>query len=254
MEHSNLLGTKPNCCPRCRVSIDKLGDLIDPSELVPRTSVLLKDKWNEYDAIPNSNNRESRDRQIKLQKCFSDNNAHPTPNVFWDIPFVDLYELHQPDNLHVIHLGIFKHLMEWIEGFLHSYQRPTESDLVWQTIPPYPGFSHPSKPYRQITQLQGKDMRNIGKIIYPALTAALWKPQPRHRHIFHRAIARVRAMACFGLMAQNRAHDQATIKYLSLYLEEFHGYENIFQPFRTTKRTKGLADDRKPQLQKELLE
>ncbi|KAF8536975.1 hypothetical protein BDD12DRAFT_704588, partial [Trichophaea hybrida] len=137
-------------------------------------------------------------------------------------PFVDPYELHQPDNLHVIYLGMFKHLMEWIEEFLHRYQRRTEFDLVWQTIPSYPGFSHPSKPYRQITQFQGKDMRNIGRIIYPALAAALWNPQPRHRDIFHRAIACVRAMACFSLMAQYRAHDQATIEYLRLYLEEFH--------------------------------
>ncbi|KAF8530801.1 hypothetical protein BDD12DRAFT_767790, partial [Trichophaea hybrida] len=63
----------------------------------------------------------------------------------------------------------------------------------------------------------------------------------------------IRAMVCYSLMARFQAHNLATMKYLSLYLEEIHRSKEVFQPFQTTKGTKEQMDEYKHQQWKELL-
>jgi len=37
-------------------------------------------------------------------------------------------DLHKPDLLHNIYLGLFKHVMEWVEGFLKRHKRQQAFD------------------------------------------------------------------------------------------------------------------------------
>jgi len=52
-----------------------------------------------------------------------------------DLPKLDL--------LHNIYLGLFKHMMEWVEGFLKKHKRQLAFNTSWKEIPPYPGHSVP---------------------------------------------------------------------------------------------------------------
>jgi len=61
-------------------------------------------------------------------------------------------DLDKPDLLHNIYLGLFKHIMEWVEGFLKKHKRQQALEDAWKEIPPYPGFSVPKKTDREITQ------------------------------------------------------------------------------------------------------
>jgi len=75
-----------------------------------------------------------------------------------------------------MYLGLFQHMMEWVEGFRKKPKRQQAFDDAGQEIPPYPGFRVPEKPYREIPQWQGKKMRNLGPCISALLASALRNP------------------------------------------------------------------------------
>ena len=97
-------------------------------------------------------------------------------NVFTGLDRVSPADLHKPDLLYNIYLGLFKYRMEWVEGFLKKDRRQQAFDDAWQEIPPYPGFSVPKKAACEITQWQGKEMRNLGPCISAVLASALRNP------------------------------------------------------------------------------
>jgi len=94
-------------------------------------------------------------------------------NVFTGLDRVSPADLHKPDLLHNIYVGLFKHMVEWVEDFLKKHKRQQAFDDAWKEIPPYPGFSVPKKAYREITQGQGKEMRNLGHCIAAVLASPL---------------------------------------------------------------------------------
>ena len=61
-------------------------------------------------------------------------------NIFHGINEVSVPDLHIPDILHTVYLGLFKQMMDWIEGFLKNHGRLQAFDDVWEALPPYPGF------------------------------------------------------------------------------------------------------------------
>ncbi|KAF8534348.1 hypothetical protein BDD12DRAFT_706774, partial [Trichophaea hybrida] len=163
-----------------------------------------------------------------VEDWFDSTSARPVPCIFWDLPHVEAYDLHRPDILHNIYIGMFDHLMTWIEGFLQRHGKATVFDQIWSNIPPYPDFYHPGKAYRQVTQWSGKEMRNFGRIIYPAFAAALHNPLPRQRVVFRKALACVRSLVYWSLVVQYRIQTTETLNYLADYLEEFHATKDVF--------------------------
>ena len=51
-------------------------------------------------------------------------------NVFTELDRVNPADLHKPDLLHNLYLGLFKHMMEWVEGFLKKHKRQQVFDDV----------------------------------------------------------------------------------------------------------------------------
>ena len=131
--------------------------------------------------------------------------------------------------------------MEWVEGFLKKHKRQQAFDDAWKEIPPYPGFSVPKKAYREITQWQGKEMRNLGRCISAVLASALRNPDSSQHHDFKIALKCVSALVDFSLMAQYRSHTPDTLSYMESYLRTFHQTKDIFLEFRTSKATRDKA-------------
>ena len=149
-ENATLHGISSKSCPRCEVSGRELGDPLrtynvrDYASYAKRTSV--------YEETGMANVLEYF-RQISVKMgC----------KVFSGLHCVDPADLQKPDLLHNIYLGLFKHMMKWVEGFLKKHKRQQAFDDVWKVLPPYPEFGVPKKAYREVTQWQGKEMRNLG--------------------------------------------------------------------------------------------
>ena len=163
-------------------------------------------------------------------------------NLFTELYRVNPADLHKPDLLHNIYLHLFKHMMEWVKGFLKKHKRQQAFDDAWKEIPPYPGFSVPKKAYREVTQWQGKEMRNLSRCISAVLASALRNPDSSQHHDFQIALKCVSALVDFSLMAQYRSHTPDTLSYLERYLLTFHQTKDIFLEFRTSKATRAEAN------------
>src|SRR5205085_2027773 len=94
-------------------------------------------------------------------------------NVFARLLRVKVPLLFKPDILHNIYLGLFKHLMQWIEDFLKKYGSQQLFDEVWILLQLYPGFFLPKKACREVTQWQGKEMQNLGCCILSVFASSL---------------------------------------------------------------------------------
>jgi len=162
--------------------------------------------------------------------------------IFTGLHRVNLSDLHNPDLLHNIYLDLFKHMMQWVDGFLKKHKPQQAFDDVAKEIPPNPGFNVPQKAYREVTQWQGKDMGNLGRCISAVLASTLPNPDSSQYHDFQIALKCVSALVDFSLMAQYRSHAPDTLSYLERYLLTFHQKKDNFLEFRTSKATRAEAN------------
>ena len=72
--------------------------------------------------------------------------------VFTELYRVNPPDLHKLDLLHNIYLGLFKHMMEWVEGFLKKHKRQQAFDNAWKEIPPYISKNTSLRPGRPVRQ------------------------------------------------------------------------------------------------------
>jgi hypothetical protein len=112
----------------------------------------------------NQNAKTANERQpIKIaEDWFKSVSARPVLCIFWDLLHVEAYNLHRTDNLYNISIGMFHHLMTWIEGFLQRHGKAVAFDEIWAGIPPYHNFYHCGKSYYQISQWSGTEMQDFG--------------------------------------------------------------------------------------------
>ena len=168
-------------------------------------------------------------------------------NAFWHIPNLYPHELVKPDIIHTLLLGMLEHLMKWVMEFLSYVGRTTTFDYMWSRLPPYPGFTRPNKAYRSVSQWQGKEMRNLLRVILAVFTAALDRTSDvvpmatQHKMHIPKAILCVPYLLDFIALAQYRVHTLGSIKSIRDYLSDFHKDKDVFLCFRTTKAAKNAA-------------
>src|SRR5437879_6190177 len=139
-------------------------------------------------------------------------------------------------------------MMDLVQAFLNDHARLQGFDDAWKVLPPYPGFFVPKKAYRQVTQWQGKEMRNLGHCLLGVLAVVLRQPDSRQLLPFKHALCCVRALVDFNMMAQYRSHTPETLDYLEQYLNQFHKMKDIFLEYRVSKRTRAKGDEQRREL------
>jgi len=134
-------------------------------------------------------------------------------------------------------------MTDCIQGFLKKYAPQQAFDDPWKALPPYPGFFVPKKAYREVTQWQGKEMRNLGLCLLGVLAVALRQPDSTQVQPFRHALTCVRSLRDFTMMAQYRSHTPETISNMEEYATLFPNTKAIFLAFRISKRTQENADE-----------
>ena len=167
MENVTLHGLKSNACPTCEVPAGELGTNIKNYRA---RDYARYERYGYSNRLPGS---KSDGAHVKFRGL----GINLGQNVFHGLHRVSVPDLHIPDMLHTVYLGLFKHMMDWIQGFLKKHGRLQAFDDVWKALPPYPGFLVPKKAYREVAQWQGKEMRNLGHCILGVFAVALRQPQ-----------------------------------------------------------------------------
>jgi hypothetical protein len=241
VENEILHGLKRMSCVVCEVPVERLGS--NAEEVYPT---------RDYEKYTEIAQRYFDSGDERFATSLSAVGVKIERNVFAGISRVTIPLLYKPDILHNVYLGIFRHLMQWIEGFLKKHDRQEIFDEVWKALPPYPGFFVPRKAYREVTQWQGKEMRNLGRCILGVFASALRRPSPAQLVPFREAVLCVRALVDFSLMAQYRSHTPETLGYMEQYLKDFHRHKDVFQEFRSSKGAREEADANDQRLRLEL--
>ena len=115
--------------------------------------------------------------------------------------------------LYTVDLGLFKHIMDGFQVFLKKHERLETVDDFWKALLPYPGFLLLKKAYCEVAQLQGKEIRKMGRFILGVLTVALRQPLSAQVVSFKHALGCLRALVELNMMAQYRSHISDTIAY-----------------------------------------
>jgi len=149
MENVGLHRIKSNGCPKCKVLPGGLG-------------TDANSHWARDYARYKHCQRESDDSCTMFENL----GINHKKNLFHGLHRVSAPGLHKPDLLHTVDLGLFKHLIDWIEGFHKKHTRLQAFEDTWKVLQPYPGFFGPKKPYHKVTQWQGKEMGNLGRCLW----------------------------------------------------------------------------------------
>ena len=152
-----------------------------------------------------------------------------------------MYNLHRPDDLHTINIGMFDHIMSWIAGIVHGHRKTAVFAEISAGIPLYHDFCHCCQANRQIVQWHGEEMQYFSQMIYLALAAALHDPLPCDRVTIVRALSCVRSLHCWSLVVQYRTHATETLNHLVDNLEEFQSTMAVFTTYRTSKATYSIS-------------
>jgi hypothetical protein len=226
-ENETLHGLKRMSCPKCEAPLERLGT--DAEEIYPT---------RDYQKYARITQKYFVTEDEELAASLSAVGVKMERNVFTGLSRVTAGLLFKPDILHNVYLGLFKHLMQWLEDFLKKHGRQAIFDDIWKSLPPYPGFYVPKKAYSEVIQWQGKEMRNLGRGILGVLASALRHPTPAQQDPFRNALLCVRALVDFSLLAQYQSHTPDTLGYMERYLRDFHHHKHVFQEFRTSKKTR----------------
>ena len=98
----NLHAVNQLCCPKCEVPARATGQYISEPELFA-----MRCQQNKYTHKYRALQAATEKADItEIEGWFRERGAHPRRNLFWDLPLVDSYDLHRPDILHNLHLGI----------------------------------------------------------------------------------------------------------------------------------------------------
>jgi len=244
MENITLHGIKSNACPKCEVP---------PEEFGSRAGHHRTRDYARYKRYKRENPDLDSETHDAAHARYT-NETHGIKrgqNVFQGLVSVSTPDLHKPDMLHTIYLGLFKHMMHRIQGLLKNHVGQQAFDDAWKALPPYPRFFVPKMAYSEVTQWQGKEMRNLGRCLLGVLTVALRQPDSTQVQPFRRALTCVRSLLDFTMMAQYRSHTPKTISYMEEYATQFHETKEIFWEFRISKRTQEKADELRKELRRQ---
>jgi len=140
-EALHRIGSKS--CPKCKVPCKELGE--NPLKIYEtRDYILYRENALRHELA----------EVAGLAEYFQQVSVEIGNNVFTVLDRVNPAELHKLDLLHNIYHGLFKHMMEWGEGFLTKHKRQKAFDDAWKEILPYPELSVMKKAYHEVTQWQ----------------------------------------------------------------------------------------------------
>jgi len=123
-------------------------------------------------------------------------------------------------------------------------------NAIWLSVPAYHDLTPKNKSYEEVSQWNGKEMKEMSRYLLGVLTQSLRGGNPAQRPIFNRAIECTRALLEFNMYAQYKSHDDATLSYMEDALHRFHIFKDVFLLGRAGKEAKAKANALRTELVK----
>jgi hypothetical protein len=82
-------------------------------------------------------------------------------------------DLLKPDLLHTMQIGMLDHLQKWIFHFMKTHERLDKYNAKWISMPAYHNLIPKNKSYDEVSQWNGKEMKEISRYLLGVVTKSL---------------------------------------------------------------------------------
>jgi hypothetical protein len=110
-------------------------------------------------------------------------------------------DLPKPNLLYTIQISMHDHLQKWIFHFLKTHERLDKDNAIWLSVPAYHDLTPKNKLYQEVSQLNGKEMKEMSRYLLGGVTQSLRGGNPAQHPIFNRTIECTRALLEFYMYA-----------------------------------------------------
>ncbi|KAG8978585.1 hypothetical protein FRB93_010952 [Tulasnella sp. JGI-2019a] len=169
----------------------------------------------------------SQDTVLNTMKAWAAGNAEaideaeeegldPLLKPFWaDLPHANIFSCFQPDLLHQIHKGVFKHhVFSWCQKLTGK----AAIDQCYKSMPPHPLLRHFNHGISGISHWTGTEAKHMEKVFVGAVADL----------IPSEAMKAVTAILDFIYLAQYKSMDTADLDCMDAALATFHEHKAIF--------------------------
>ena len=189
--------------------------------------------------------QEDKTERKEARKYLDDCAVGTSDGHFWNMYCTSPTTVRVPDLLRTIYLGVLEHWMDWVASSLEQHSGIDKFNQLWVRMPPYSDFTRFDKPYSQVMQWGGKEVKALGHMIVPVFTATPSNPLLSQWIPFTEALLCVKNLFYFYYMAQYPYHTEAMINYMDNYLAESHCHKDVFGGCRGGKSTKKVSESMK---------
>jgi hypothetical protein len=186
-EYCDLHHLEWHVCFWCDCPKNELGDDVHPDKEHPRQD------HNLYRTLSNANPK-AADAEL------SSRHVHRGFDKFRHIPCI-VSDLPKPNLLHTMQISMLDHLQKWIFHFMNTHKRLDKYNAIWSSVPAYHDLTPKYKSYEEVSQWNGKEMKEMSRYLLGVVTQSLRGGNPAQRPIFNRAIACPRALLEFYMYA-----------------------------------------------------
>jgi hypothetical protein len=128
------------------------------------------------------------------------------------------------------------HLQKWIFHIMKTHKRLDKDNAIWLSVPAYHDLTPKTKSYEEVSQWNGKEMKEMIRYLVGVITKSLQGESPTQRPIINRAIECTRAVLEFFMYTQYKSHHDATLSYIEDSLCRFHTFKDEFLLGRAGKK------------------
>jgi len=133
------------------------------------------------------------------------------------------------------------HLQKWIFHLMKTHEWLDKYNAIWLSVPPYHDLTPKNKSFEEVSQLNGKEMKEMSRYLLGVVIQSLRGGSPAQRPIHNRAIECTRALLEFNMYARSKSHDDASLSYMEDDLRRFHTFKDVFLLGRAGKKVKAKA-------------
>jgi len=137
-------------------------------------------------------------------------------------------DLPKPDLLHTMHIGMFDPLQKWIFHFMKRHERLHKYNAISLSVPAYHNLTPNNMSYEEVSQWNGKEMKEMRRYLLGVLTQLLRGRSPAQCTIFNDAIECKQAFLKFDMYARYISYDDATLSATEDALHRFHTFKDVF--------------------------
>jgi len=212
--YSDLHHLERHVCSWCEYPKNELGDYVPPEIQHPR--------WdhNLYRTLSDASTKAANAKLPSHHVCRRFNLFRHIPCIVSDLP--------QPDLLHTMQISMLDHLQKWIFHFMKMHKLLDKYNAIWLSVPAYHDLTPENKSYEEVSQWNGKEMREMSKYLLGVVTLSLQGGSPAQCAIFNHAIECTQALLELYMYARYTSHDDATLRYMEDAMHHSHTFKDVF--------------------------